>query len=187
VRPIRVSDGSVWVELRQRNADWLGPWEATPPGGGPPIVPSRLVFTAMRRSLARQARTGQALPFAVTYDGRFAGQLTIASIVRGSLNSGFAGYWLDSAVAGRGVMPTALALVVDHCFAVVGLHRVEVNIRPENTASRRVVEKLGFRHEGVRLCYLHIDGGYRDHIGYALTAEDVPRGLFRRWRGGQSG
>lgn len=171
--------------MRQRNAGWMGPWEATPPGGGPPMAASRLVFAAMRRSLNRQARVGEALPFAITYDGRLAGQLTIASIVRGSLNSGFAGYWVDAAVAGRGVMPTALALAVDHCFDSVALHRIEVNIRPENLASRRVVEKLQFREEGVRSRYLHIDGAYRDHLGYALTVEDVPGGLLARWQRSQ--
>jgi [ribosomal protein S5]-alanine N-acetyltransferase len=88
---------------------------------------------------------------------------------------------VDQRVAGRGVMPTALALVVDHCFRAVGLHRIEVNIRPENVASRRVVEKLGFREEGVRERFLHISGAWRDHLTYALVAEDVPRGLLHRW------
>lgn len=139
----------------------------------------------MRRALRRQARDGEALPFVVTYDGRLAGQLTIGSIVYGSLNSGYAGYWVDEAVAGRGVMPTAVALAVDHCFGAMSLHRIEANVRPENLSSRRVVEKLGFREEGVRLRYLHIDGAYRDHVCYAITAEEVPGGLLRRWRSAQ--
>lgn len=179
---MRTGDAASWVEVRQRNAEWLGPWEATPPGGGAPVPASRLVFAAMRRSLQRQARLGETLPFGVTYEGRLAGQLTVAGIVRGSLNSGFVGYWVDSAVAGREVIPTSLALAVDHCFGEVGLHRIEVNIRPDNVASRRVVEKLGFRAEGIRQRYLHIDGAYRDHLSYALTTEDVPGGLLLRWR-----
>jgi ribosomal-protein-alanine N-acetyltransferase len=81
-------------------------------------------------------------------------------------------------------MPTALSLAVDHCFGPVGLHRVEANIRPENAASRRVVEKLGFRQEGLHERYLAIDGAYRDHIGYAVTVEDVPEGMVNRWRSG---
>ena len=83
------------------------------------------------------------------------------------------------AVAGRGVMPTAVALAVDHCFRTVGLHRIEVCIRPENAPSRRVVEKLGFREEGLRPRYLHIDGAWRDHLVFALTAEEVPGGLLQ--------
>ena len=112
----------------------------------------------MVRRLRREARAGTTLPFVVTYDGALVGQLTVGGIVWGSLRTAFVGYWVDEAVAGRGVMPTALALAIDHCIGAVGLHRVEVNIRPENTASLRVVEKLGFRDEGVRQRYLHIDG-----------------------------
>ena len=136
----------------------------------------------MLRTLRRQARQGTSLPFAVTVEGRLAGQLTIGNVVRGAFNSAYAGYWVDSHVAGRGVMPTALALAVDHCFGSVGLHRIEANVRPENAASRRVVEKLGFRQEGLHERYLAIDGAYRDHIGYAVTVEDVPEGMVQRWR-----
>jgi len=91
------------------------------------------------------------------------------------------GYWVDERVAARGIIPTALALAVDHCFRTVGLHRVEVNIRPEN-ARPPVAEKLGFREEGLRRAYLHIDGGWRDHIAYALTAPEVPEGMVNRWQ-----
>jgi [ribosomal protein S5]-alanine N-acetyltransferase len=103
-------------------------------------------------------------------------------VTRGSLQSAHLGYWVDNAVAGRGVMPTAVALVTDHCFWGLALHRVEVNIRPENTASRRVVEKLGFREEGLRREFLHIAGRWRDHLSYALTRDEVPGGVLARWR-----
>jgi ribosomal-protein-alanine N-acetyltransferase len=136
----------------------------------------------MVRRYNAQARAGEALPWAVTYDGRLAGQMTISSIIWGSARMGSAGYWVDRDVAGRGVTPTALALAVDHCFFTVGLHRIEVNIRPENHASLRVVRKLEFREEGIRQRFLHIDGGWRDHVSFALTAEEVPDGLLRRWR-----
>lgn len=184
LRPLRLRDAVVWSEVRRRNAAWLEPWEATPPDGEAAYVTSPSTYIGMARRLTRQARRGEALPFAVTYDGAFVGQLTIGNIVRGSLNSGYAGYWVDQRVAGRGVMPTALALAVDHCFSVVGLHRVEVNIRPENLPSRRVVEKLGFREEGLRIGLLHIAGAYRDHLSYALLRDEVPGGLLRRLRAG---
>lgn len=175
-----------------RNEQWLAPWEATPPGVGTISLSwaerqSLGVFTQMLRSLRRQARQGTSLPFAITVDGRLTGQLTVGNVVRGAFNNAYVGYWVDSQVAGRGVMPTALALVVDHCFGSVGLHRVEANIRPENAASRRVVEKLGFRQEGLHERYLAIDGAYRDHIGFAVTREDVPEGMVARWREVRSG
>jgi ribosomal-protein-alanine N-acetyltransferase len=182
VRPMWLRDATAWAAIRRRDTDWLRPWEATPPEGGFAYADDVATYLAMVRRLRRQAREGTSLPFAITYNGDFAGQLTISNIVRGSMNSGFAGYWVDSRIAGRGVMPTALALVVDHCFTVAGLHRIEVNIRPENAASRRVVEKLGFRDEGMRKGLLHIAGDYRDHLSYALVAEEVPGGLLRRWR-----
>ena len=71
------------------------------------------------------------------------------------------------------VIPTALALAGDHVLGTVGLHRIEVNIRPENTASLAVVRKLGFRDEGLRPHYLHIAGEWRDHLSFALTTEDL--------------
>ena len=178
LRPLRPSDRAAWLESRARNAGWLGPWEATPPTA----LGRTLSFRAMVRSMRRQARRGTMLPFVVTYDGALVGQVTVGGITWGSLCSAHIGYWIDQRVAGRGVMPTAVAMVVDHCFRTVGLHRIEVNIRPENSASLRVVEKLGFREEGVRDAFLHIAGGWRDHRSFALTAEEVPNGLLSRWR-----
>ena len=139
-------------------------------------------YAAMVRRLRSEAREGRSLPFALIVDGAFAGQVTVGGISRGSLLSAYIGYWIDERMAGRGIMPTAVALATDHCFSEVGLHRIEINIRPENSASLRVVEKLGFRQEGIRERYLHIDGDWRDHLTFALCAEEVPGGLISRWR-----
>jgi [ribosomal protein S5]-alanine N-acetyltransferase len=180
LRPIRLRDGRRWREVRMRNAAWLRPWEATAPV---PVAAPPLTFAGMVRRLRKEAREGRTLPFVVTYEGALVGQLTVGGVTWGSLRTAFIGYWVDEAVAGRGVMTTALALATDHCVGTVGLHRVEVNIRPENQASLRVVEKLGFRDEGLRERYLHIDGGWRDHRTFALCAEDLPPGgLTARWR-----
>ena len=83
-----------------------------------------------------------------------------------------------------GATPTAVALATDHCFRTLGLHRMEICIRPENVKSLRVVEKLGFRYEGLRRRYIHINGDWRDHYAFALVAEEVPNGVLRRWRDG---
>ena len=181
LRPVRVGDARMWREIRVRNAPWLRPWEPTNPET--PLYRSSLgPYVAMVRAMRREARQGQAIPWVVTFGGEFVGQLTIGSITWGSARSGQVGYWIDEAYAGRGIIPTTLAMAVDHCFGVVGLHRLEASIRPENHASRRVVEKLGFREEGVRVRQLHINGAWRDHVCYALTAEEVPQGLMPRWR-----
>jgi ribosomal-protein-alanine N-acetyltransferase len=182
LRPARVRDARAWRDSRVRNAEWLRPWEPTNPET--PLYRSSVgPYVAMARTMRREARQGQALPWNVVYGGRFAGQLTVGSILWGSARSGQVGYWIDEQLAGRRVIPTALAMAIDHCFFVVGLHRVEASIRPENHASRRVVEKLGFREEGLRRRYLHIDGAWRDHLSYAITVEDVHGGLLARWRG----
>jgi ribosomal-protein-alanine N-acetyltransferase len=136
----------------------------------------------MLRSMRREARAGRSLPFAVLHRGSLVGQITVSGVVRGAFQSASVGYWVDRAVAGRGVIPTALAMVVDHCFTTVGLHRIEANIRPENGPSLRVVRKLGFREEGLHPRFLFIDGAWCDHLCFALTTEDVPEGLLNRAR-----
>lgn len=179
LRPLQSKDLRAWTQIRSRSEEWLRPWEATPPRPGPPFAMS---FRQMVRLHTAQGRADEALPWAVTYEGRLAGQLNVSNIVWGSARMGTVGYWLDVELAGRAIMPTAVAMAVDHCFFVAQLHRLEVNIRPENRASLRVVEKLGFREEGLRPRLLHIDGEWRDHRSFALTVEDVPDGLMRRWR-----
>lgn len=180
LRPIARSDATQWREVRSRNDAWLRRWEATVPGPGEGPPPT---FGAMVRRLRADARAGRALPFVITYEGRLVGQLTVSAIVWGSARSAAIGYWIDERVAGRGITPTAVALAVDHCFWGLGLHRVEIAIRPENAASLRVVEKLGLREEGLRRGLLHIDGAWRDHRCFAVTTEEVaPDGLVARWR-----
>ncbi|MBB2924021.1 GNAT family N-acetyltransferase [Cellulomonas cellasea] len=179
LRPLRRRDQGAWMALRAANATWLEPWDATSPVA---VLGPRPTFGEFVRALNRQARTGSALPFAIDYGDRLVGQLTVSSITYGSLCSAAIGYWVSRDVAGRGIMPTAVALATDHCFGPVGLHRVEVNIRPENAPSLRVVEKLGFRDEGLREKYLHIGSAWCDHRTFALTVEDVPDGLLARWR-----
>jgi len=178
LRPLRQRDARAWRTVRADNADWLAPWEATHPDAGVPPP----TFGQMVRAFAREARSARMLPFAVDLDDRLVGQLTVSGIAWGSLRSGQIGYWVDRRVAGRGIIPTAVALAVDHCFFTMGLHRIEVNIRPENTASLRVVHKLGFRPEGLRRRYLHIDGAWRDHATFAITPEEIPEGMMERWR-----
>ncbi len=180
LRAIRVSDGREWKQVRARNTTWLRQWDATrpPEDAGRPVT-----FRTMVRDLRRQARDGRCLPFAVLVDGAFAGQLTVSNIVGGSAQLANIGYWIDEQHAGHGYMPLGVAMASDHCWFELGLHRIEVAIRPENVASLRVVEKLGFTEVGYAPRYLHINGAWRDHRLFALTVEDVPGGLVRRLTG----
>jgi len=178
LRPLHRRDRRDWFSVRRRNAEWLRPWEATPPDPRQP-VPS---FPAMVAALLREARAGRALPFVVTYEGRLVGQVTVGGIVYGSQCGAHIGYWIDQEYAGRGIIPTAVALAADHAFVGLGLHRLEIAMRPENEPSRRVAEKLGFRFEGRRDRFLHIDGDWRDHLVYALCADELTGGLLARWQ-----
>ncbi len=177
LRPLARADQEAWCDARRRNADWLRPWDATVPPG----ADSRpTTYPSLVRRLGKFARQGSTYPFAVDVDGRFAGQLTVNNIVRGSAQFASMGYWLDQQYAGRGVMPLAVAMAIDHCFTAGQLHRVEICIRPENTNSLRVVEKLGLREVGLAPRFLHIDGAWRDHRIYAITVEECPGGLVAR-------
>ena len=173
--------------MRIANQAWLAPWESAPPGPWAEMNSTR-AYHYVYQDMKRAAKRGDSMPFAVCLreDGheRLVGHLNLGNVVRRAFSSAYAGYWVDARVAGRGVIPTALALAVDHAFGAGGLHRVEVNIRPENAPSRRVVEKLGFREEAYHPRYMHIDGQWRDHLGYAMTSEEVAGegGLLARWR-----
>ena len=183
LRPLARSDAQAWREVRRRNAEWLRPWDATAPPGAESRPSS---FGALIRRLNRMARQGTTFPFAIEVSGRFVGQLTVSNIVRGSAQFASMGYWLDQEYAGRGIMPRAVAMAIDHCFSTAGLHRIEICIRPENTNSLRVVEKLGLHEVGLAPRFLHIDGAWRDHRIYAVTVEEVPEGMLARLESHQS-
>ena len=180
IRPIRLRDARVLERELALNRSWLRQWEATNPHG-----PVSFDTRASIRSLQSNARSGAGIAFAIEVDAEFAGQLNVSSIAYGSLSSATIGYWVAERFAGRNVTPTAVALATDHCFFTVGLHRMEICIRPENEPSLRVVEKLGFRYEGLRRRFIHINGDWRDHFCFALTVEELPQGVLRRWKDGK--
>ena len=179
LRPLHTHDAAAWREVRGRNNEWLVMWDATVPANSPQKQTS---FPQLVRRLRKMARQGTAMPFAIEVEGAFAGQLTVNNIVRGSAQFASIGYWIDQKYAGRGLMPRAVALAIDHCFFTVGLHRIEVAVRPENSNSLRVVEKLGLREVGYAPKYLHINGEWRDHRIFAVTVEECPSGLMARLR-----
>jgi ribosomal-protein-alanine N-acetyltransferase len=133
------------------------------------------------RMLLKQMDNNSCLPFVIEENGVLVGQLNVANILFGSVSSCVIGYWVAPEAAGRQITPTAVALVSDYLFSTVGIHRIEIDIRPENVSSLRVVEKLGFRYEGLKERYIHINGAWRDHYVFALTREEVEVGVLNRW------
>ena len=179
MRPVRLRDGATWSRLRLRDEDYLRIWEPDAEGTWEERF-TQMAWPVLCSGLRATARRGQALPFVITLDGRFTGQLTLGNVVRGSLRSAWVGYWVESHAAGGGVATAAVALAVDHAFGPVGLHRVEATVRPENAASLRVLAKLGFRDEGLLQRYLEVDGAWRDHRLLAVTRDEVGDGLVSR-------
>ena len=180
IRPVRLRDARALERELLENRTWLRKWEATNPVG-----PMSFDVRSSIRHLQANARAGLGLPFIIEYQGELAGQLNVSSISYGSVSMATIGYWVSERFAGKGLTPTAVALASDHCYFTVGLHRIEICIRPENEPSLRVVEKLGFRYEGLRRRYIHINGDWRDHFCFALTVEELPTGVLRRWKDGR--
>ncbi|OLT04504.1 hypothetical protein BJF90_21925 [Pseudonocardia sp. CNS-004] len=132
--------------------------------------------------LRSAGRRGTALPFAVTLDDRFVGHVMVGNVVREPLLSAYVGYWVDSTVTGGGVITAAVALAVDHCFHRVGLHRIEATVRPENAASLRVLEKLGFREEALPPLPRRRRRLARPHLPRAHRRRSAPRRADREAR-----
>lgn len=181
LRLVRSRDARVLQRELMENRAWLRPWEATVPG-----MSSSFDMRIGVRRLLQQYRDGTGVPFVMEYRGEIAGQLNIWGIARGSMSSATIGYWVSKRFAGKAITPTSVAMATDIAFTQLGLHRMEICIRPENVASLRVVQKLGFRYEGLRPRYIHIDGDWRDHHAFALTTEEVPRGVLARWVAGEA-
>jgi ribosomal-protein-alanine N-acetyltransferase len=103
---------------------------------------------------------------------RLVGQITLGGIVFGAYRGGYIGYWIDNRYANNGVVTHAVMALTEYAFEELSLHRIEINMRPENGASQRVAEKAGYIYEGLRLRYLHIDGQWRDHM---IFVKENPR------------
>ncbi|RLP77490.1 N-acetyltransferase [Mycetocola tolaasinivorans] len=179
LRGVKLRDARTLERELLGNRSWLAPWEATSPRG----VYALDMRASIKDRLAA-ARAGESLPLVMEYRGEIAGQLTVSGLTYGSLASANLGYWIAERFAGKGITPTAVALATDYTFRALGLHRMEICIRPENGPSLAVVRKLGFRYEGLRRRYIHINGDWRDHFCFAVVSEEVPEGVYARWRRG---
>jgi ribosomal-protein-alanine N-acetyltransferase len=172
LRPVRMRDANAWSRIRLAGRAHLEPWEPSADANWE-VRHAISTWPSVCSGLRAEARKGRMLPYVIELDGHFCGQLTIGNVTHGALRSAWIGYWVASAATGGGVATGALALGLDHCFGPVRLHRVEATVRPENSASRAVLTKVGFREEGLLQRYLDVDGGWRDHLLMAITIEEV--------------
>jgi ribosomal-protein-alanine N-acetyltransferase len=184
LRPMVANDFPAWREVRRRNVDWLTRWEAARVPGAPDVVEDRSAFEARCSARQRERMLGTGYGFGVFVGGDFAGELNLNAIQRGPFQNAYIGYWIDEKQAGNSYMSEAVVLVCRFAFEELHLHRVQIAIIPRNGNSRRVMEKLEFREEGVALRYLEINGVWEDHVRYAITAEEWnarAEELLRTW------
>ena len=169
LRALEPVDAAELLALRQRNTSHFAAAE--------PLRDDEW-FTLQRQTEeieaeARSRAAGHSLAFGVFADGVLVGRLALASIVRGAFRNAYLGYGIDSKHTGRGIataaVDQAVAIAWDH-----GLHRVQAAVSPDNAASKRVLEKVGFRYEGLALRYLRLAGRWTDQELWAITAEDEP-------------
>lgn len=172
LRPLTPRDFQLWRDVRRRNCEWLRRWEPTRLAGHPDVVEDPRAFEARCNARERERQMGAGYPFGVFAEGDFAGEMNLSSVQRGPFQNAYVGYWIDQAKAGCGYTPEALIVAARYAFEDVQLHRLQISIIPRNAPSRRVVEKLGIRCEGVAERYLSINGVWEDHLRYAITSEE---------------
>lgn len=171
LRPMQVSDANDLYSLRMRNQHFLQPFE--------PIRPAaHLTLAGQAEQLAQAERdfaAGSGYAFGIFLMGteQLIGRIALSNVVRGAWQNATLGYFLDQAHNGKGYTSTAVRLVLDFAFTTAALHRVQAGVMPHNLPSIRVLEKNGFRREGLSLHYLQINGKWEDHLIFARTIEDI--------------
>ena len=172
LRPLSPEDFLEWKEVRKANEEWLTKWEPSRPTGSPDVINDKVAFSSRCNARDRERHLGSGYGFGIFVDQQFSGEINISSIQRGPFQNCYVGYWIDERKAGHGYTPAAVVVLLQFAFDLLKLHRVQVAIIPRNTASRRVVEKLQLRNEGVAEKYLEINGKWEDHIRFAITFEE---------------
>ena len=172
LRPLVAQDFAAWSEVRQRNGEWLSQWEPLRPIHHPDPATNRDVFAARCSARDRERTSGVSYSFGFFVDGAFAGEINLNNVVRGALQMGTIGYWIDRARAGNAFVAEAVVVLMKYAFEDLHLHRVEICIIPRNNNSLRVMQKLGIREEGVAQRFLEINGVWEDHIRFGMTVEE---------------
>ena len=168
----RISDFPAWARLRGESRAFLSPWE-------PIWASDELTKGAFRRRIKRyqkEARLDSAYAFFVfrAEDDALMGGCTLSNVRRGVTQTCSLGYWVGERFARQGAMYDAICALVPFIFTTLGLHRIEAACLPSNEASRSLLSKAGFQQEGLARRYLQINGEWRDHVLFALLADEAP-------------
>lgn len=176
LRTPQMGDFPAWTALREESRPFLTPWEPT----WPLDDLTRASFRRRIRRYIQDVREDNAYPFFVfrSEDSAFLGGITLSNVRRGVTQSTSIGYWIGEAFARQGYMSAAVGAIMPFVFDQLRLHRLEAACLPSNTASIRLLEKVGFTREGFARRYLRINGVWQDHLLYAMLSED-PRPAVR--------
>lgn len=184
LRPMQMDFQDEWTNLRWRNDDWLKPWESDNPLKNQESRESAgLTFNAWIMNIRKTEAAGTGSIFAIFHRGVMIGQISLGAMVYGSIRSGIIGYWIDQGQAGHGYIPRAAAQLCDWAFfGETGprLHRIEIDMIPDNFRSVRVAQKLGFTEEGLRRRYMYINGQWTDHRIFSLLSDEFPHKICDR-------
>ncbi|MEX3014602.1 GNAT family N-acetyltransferase [Gymnodinialimonas hymeniacidonis] len=166
----RHADFRLWSALRQQSRDFLTPWEPT----WADDHLTRKSFTARVYWAQRSVNQGSAVPLFILRrsDDALLGAITLDNLRRGPAQSATLGYWIGLPFVRQGYMREAIGAVSHYAFRALDLSRLEAACLPENAASRGVLEKSGFKYEGVAQSYLQINGRWRNHVLYANLRHD---------------
>ncbi|HEX2380831.1 MAG TPA: GNAT family protein [Methyloceanibacter sp.] len=170
LRTPQMSDYPAWAELRAASREFLTPWE--PLWASDEL--SRVSFRRRVRHYLRDLRedVGYALFIFAAMSGSLVGGLTLCNVRRGVTQSCTLGYWIGAKYAQQGYMTAAVRAVIPFVFDSLELHRLEAACLPSNTASIKLLERTGFKREGLARRYLRINGVWQDHLLYALLDSD---------------
>jgi ribosomal-protein-alanine N-acetyltransferase len=149
------------------------PWEATFPNTDDAPRSKSISFRQMIKQHRVESREGRSFSFGIFLKNELIGQITIGGIIYGALRSGHIGYWIAEKNINQGFATEAVIGITNFGFEVLQLHRIEINVRPENQASIKVAKKAGYKFEGERKNYLHIDGSWRDHDCFVLENSQI--------------
>ncbi len=160
------ADREAFIDAAVRSRGLHRPWVVAP-----------VTTEAFDAFLERSSRENESCTLVLRNDGELVGVYNLSQIIRGLFQNAFVGYYAFLPYAGGGYMRAAMPLVFEHAFGQLGLHRLQADVQPNNTTSRALLEATGWREEGYAPRYLFIEGEWRDHVLYGITAEEwVPQG-----------
>ena len=172
LRPLTAADWTQWSEVRRRNEQWLTPWEPARPANLLDPTRDRDAFASRCSARDRDRQMGIAYGFGVFVGADFAGEINVNGVVRGAQQTATIGYWIDRDKAGHRYVAEGVVTLMRFSFEQLHLHRLEICIVPRNHNSRRVMDVLALREEGVAQRFLEINGVWEDHVRYGITAEE---------------